>query len=147
MRDDFSKSVKEILSKRVGLLCSNPNCKKPTFGPHSNENKTINTGVAVHITAASFGGPRFNPNLTPKERSSILNAIWLCQSCAKMIDSDPNKYPKELLTTWKNQAENYADRILNMKIEPNQFEDYSNIFDLMPNLISEIKSDLKKIHY
>tara|TARA_B100000929_G_scaffold5347_1_gene4503 strand:+ start:517 stop:705 length:189 start_codon:yes stop_codon:yes gene_type:complete len=57
MRDDFTKKTKEILAKRVGLLCSNPKCKKPTSGPNSDQNKSTNIGVAAHITAASVGGP------------------------------------------------------------------------------------------
>jgi hypothetical protein len=48
----------------------------------------IDVGVAAHITAASPGGPRFDPNLSDKERASATNGIWLCQNCAKLIDND-----------------------------------------------------------
>jgi hypothetical protein len=143
MRDDFIQSVKDILSKRVGLLCSNPTCKTLTIGPNSNENKATNIGVAAHITAASIGGPRYNPNISSEERSSISNAIWLCQSCAKMIDSDSNKFTTVILTNWKIEAELYAENKLNMKGEYSPEENYTEVFNLMPELISEIHSDLK----
>lgn len=52
-RDDFNEKVKHTLANRAGNICSNPNCKKSTFGPHTEPNKSINIGVAAHITAAS----------------------------------------------------------------------------------------------
>lgn len=105
MRDDFPKSVIEMLGKRVGLRCSNPSCRKLTSGPHSNQAKALNVGVAGHITAASLGGPRYDPSLTPEQRCSIENGIWLCQTCGKLVDNDAIRYPKSLLREWKRQAE------------------------------------------
>ena len=58
MRDDFTFKTKDTLAKRVGFLCSNPNCQMLTVGPNSNVEKHSNIGVAAHITAASEGGPR-----------------------------------------------------------------------------------------
>lgn len=43
--------------------------------------------------------------MTHKERSSIDNGIWLCQMCAKLIDSDEKKYSPELLRKWKEEHE------------------------------------------
>jgi hypothetical protein len=91
MRDDFDEKTKEILSRRVGLRCSNPNCRKLTNGPQTNPTKAINIGVAAHITAASQNGPRFDANMTPEERKSAENGIWLCQNCAKLIDNDERR--------------------------------------------------------
>lgn len=105
MRDDFTAKTKEILAKRVGFLCSNPSCRKPTSGPNSDANKATNIGIAAHITAASAGGPRYDNNLTPDERKNIANGIWLCQSCSALIDRDASKYPVNLLNDWKEQAE------------------------------------------
>jgi len=105
MRDDFPKPVLETLSKRVGNRCSNPACRKRTSGPHTDDNKALNVGVAAHITAASVGGPRYDSLLTEDERKSIGNGIWLCQSCAKLVDNDETRYTKELLIRWKLEAE------------------------------------------
>lgn len=144
MRDNFSSSVKATLSKRVGLLCSNPECQISTMGPNSNESKITNIGVAAHITAASPGGPRFNKALTQEERCSISNAIWLCQSCSKLIDSDTDKYTELLLKTWKTEAEQRAESKLNKQqrtIESIE-ENYREVFNLMPELISEMAADV-----
>jgi hypothetical protein len=104
-RDEFSPTAKLNLAGRAGQRCSNPNCGIVTSGPHEDEDKAINVGVAAHITAASPGGPRYNKFLTPDERSAITNAIWLCQKCAKLIDSDVRAYTEELIRLWKRRHE------------------------------------------
>src|SRR5690348_11630549 len=108
-RDDFSESVKRALAARVGNLCSNPGCRALTSGPHEDVTKAVNPGVAAHITAAAPGGPRYDATLTAEQRAAIENALWLCQNCAKLIDSDPVRFPVALLQGWKAQAE-YAAR-------------------------------------
>jgi hypothetical protein len=103
MRDDFSLAIKNSLAGRVCLRCSI--CGKLTSGPKIDPAGVINVGVAAHITAASSGGPRYDPALTPGERSGIENGIWLCQMCAKLVDSDPIQYPAQRLREWKRLAE------------------------------------------
>ncbi|MCA0314507.1 MAG: HNH endonuclease [Candidatus Melainabacteria bacterium] len=107
-RDDFSAETKQLISKRVGVRCSNPNCRRPTSGPSKTSVKSVNIGVAAHITAAAQGGPRYDPALSPKERRSPDNAIWLCQNCAKLIDNDSDRYTSDLLKDWKSLSEEAA---------------------------------------
>jgi hypothetical protein len=107
-RDDFSKRTIEVLADRAGNRCANPNCRQPTSGPRTDPDKSVNIGVAAHITAASEGGPRYDPALTPEERSHADNGVWLCQNCAKLVDNDPTGYPVDLLRAWKRQAETAA---------------------------------------
>ena len=108
MRDNFSEKTKEVLGKRVAMRCSNPSCRKPTCGPREDPAKTINIGVAAHITAASQSGLRYDSSLSEAERSSTENGIWLCQNCAKLIDSDGERYPVSCLYAWKTRAEKTA---------------------------------------
>lgn len=109
MRDDFSSRVKETLAKRVGHRCSNPKCRRLTSGPHEEFSRSVNIGVASHITAAAANGPRYDSSLSPSQRAGILNGIWLCQICAKLIDSDITRYSSDLLYSWKREAEFQAD--------------------------------------
>ncbi len=108
MSDDFSDTVKKALAARVGHLCSNPECRALTSGPQDDSAKAVNIGVAAHITAASPGGPRYDPDLLPEERSAPSNGIWLCQNCAKLIDNDPTRFTVEVLKKWKTDAEEEA---------------------------------------
>lgn len=107
-RDDFTLATKELLANRVGRRCSNPNCRKLTCGANSDPEKVTKIGVAAHICAAARGGPRYDASMTPEERKSFENGIWLCQSCSKLIDTDITRYPKELLQSWKQLAEQTA---------------------------------------
>jgi hypothetical protein len=105
MRDDFSQDTKWVLAHRANLICSNPHCEATTGGPQDDPSKALNIGVAAHITAASPGGARYDSSLSPEQRSSAINGVWLCQNCAKLVDSDPSVYPAELLQAWKTMRE------------------------------------------
>lgn len=107
-RDDFPPKTIETLKARVAHRCSNPDCRVPTSAP-SDKNKVTSIGIAAHICAASPGGPRFNSSMTPVERKSINNAIWLCSNCSIDIDRDIVRYSVEILNEWKEKAE-YAAR-------------------------------------
>jgi hypothetical protein len=120
-RDEFPTSVKDALSKRVAFRCSNPKCGVTTSGPHTEATRYVNLGVASHITAAASGGPRFDESLTPEERVSIDNGIWLCQRCGKLVDNDPSRYSVTLLRAWKVSAEARALRALAGDLDPEFF--------------------------
>jgi len=145
MRDDFPTRIKEELAKRVGFLCSNPACRQPTSGPQSEPSGSVNIGVAAHITAASPGGPRFDDSLSSMERQSAMNGIWLCQSCAKLVDSDVSKYTKNKLIEWKRDAEMAAARAIEKRRSP--YTDSEGVFleaeRLMPELIAEMREDVR----
>lgn len=106
-RDDFTKSTKELLAKRVGYRCSNPDCRCLTISPKGKDD-TDNCGQAAHIAAASPGGPRYDPKMSKAERKSFKNGIWLCYNCATKIDRNPSEYPKKMLMKWKKEAENFS---------------------------------------
>lgn len=133
-RDNFSKKDIETLRTRVANKCSNPKCRKVTTGPAYESNKASILGDAAHICAASPGGPRYDPNMTPQERKSIDNGIWLCKGCARQIDIDDNSYPKELLYQWKNLAEKKAREEINQPLF-NQNEVNEQIVNSISSLI------------
>jgi tetratricopeptide (TPR) repeat protein len=121
MRDDFSASVKRTVAARVNYTCSI--CNAATSGPQLDSSKSVNVGVAAHITAASVGGPRYDPELTQDERRSPLNAIWLCHNCGKLVDNDEARFTTAELMEWKRRAE--ADAMARLGkaarvIEPSQ---------------------------
>ena len=146
MRDDFSAKIKEKLAKRVGFCCSNPGCRQPTSGPQDNTSGTINIGVAAHITAASESGPRFDSKLSHEARQSSENGIWLCQTCAKLIDSDINRYTVQKILEWKSYAERAAALALESRRSPNSDVDgiFMEALRLMPELIAEMKEDIHR---
>jgi len=108
MRDEFSDEVKRVLAHRANLICSRPDCGCSTGGPQDDSSKALNIGVSAHITAASPGGPRYDPELTTEERRSARNGVWLCQGCAKLVDNDAAHFPAEVLRAWKVLREHAA---------------------------------------
>jgi hypothetical protein len=109
-RDEFSPKVREEIAKRPGVRCSCPGCTRPTSGPQDDPNKSVNVGVAAHMAAASPGGPRYDPSMSPEQRMSAENGIWLCQVCGKLVDNDVIRFPIEKLHDWKRRAEERARR-------------------------------------
>lgn len=110
-RDEFSQPIKRALAERAGFSCSYPDCPAVTIGPSDeNETSTSNTGEAAHIAAASGGrgARRYDPEMSPDQRSSIDNGIWLCNSHAKLIDTDASTYTVQMLKQWRALAERRA---------------------------------------
>ncbi len=143
MRDDFPVNIKDVLAKRVGFRCSNPDCRQLTSGPQTDPSKVINVGVAAHITAASPQGPRYDPTLMPEGRSSINNGIWLCQICAKLVDNDPIRYPAEILKSWKREAEEAAIKELESRQHRIPKSDaFARLEKQMPQLLIEMRQDI-----
>jgi len=104
-REEFAPKTKRILAERAGQRCSNPDCCRSTTGPSDDSSgKSTQLGKAAHITAAAERGPRYEPKMSPEERSSPENGIWLCAECADRVDKRENEvqYPVELLKNWKN---------------------------------------------
>lgn len=104
--DDFSTRVKAEIAARAGNHCSMPSCRAPTSGPSGSQvSGEAKAGVAAHIAAASRGGPRYDPNQSADERQSRDNAIWLCDTDARRIDTDAARFSRELLVAWREAAE------------------------------------------
>ena len=106
-RDNFSKPIARKLAERAGYLCSNPGCRRLTIGPvTANPGDSASTGVAAHISAAAPNGPRYDMSQSESERKSIGNGIWLCATCASLIDKNNGiDFPRDHLRKWKTDHE------------------------------------------
>lgn len=114
-RQEFPAQVIDALARRASFICSNPDCRSMTLAPATNDpEKFLYVGVAAHLTAAAPGGPRYDPELTPDQRGSINNAIFLCSNCSVMVDKNNGiDFPLCELTRWKNDHENWVRDNLN----------------------------------
>jgi len=107
-RDDFKEPTKRLIAERSGYVCAFPNCLAPTFGPAMDGSRSVNVGVAAHITAASVGGPRYDASTTAEQRACEDNGIWLCSTHASLIDRDVDRFTTPVLQDWKYEIENRA---------------------------------------
>jgi len=114
-RDNFLAPTINVISKRAAFICSNPECRCLTLSPAQNDaEKFVNIGKAAHITAASPGGPRYDSSLTDEERSSVENGIFLCSSCADLVDKNNGiDYSADFLRRWKSEHELWVQENLN----------------------------------
>jgi len=117
-RDDFSPKVIDSLAKRASFICSNPDCRSQTLCPSETDpEKVIYIGKVAHITAAAENGPRYDPSLTPKQRASVQNGIFLCSNCAEMVDKNQGlDFSVDLLKNWKRDHEIWVKENLNKSV-------------------------------
>lgn len=101
-RDDFTPATKRAIERQARGHCSNPACRRLTSARTSDGLAEISIGVASHICAAAPGGPRYDTNMTPQERSAAENGIWLCDVHARAVDSKDSKFTVEELRRWKD---------------------------------------------
>ena len=105
-RDDFSQKTKRFVALRAGYMCSFAGCSQLTTGPSDESSWAVaGIGDAAHICAASPGGKRYDASMSPKERSHIDNAIWLCANHARLIDRDDVAYAADDLRQMKRAHE------------------------------------------
>ncbi|MDH3976726.1 MAG: hypothetical protein OEV42_20885 [Deltaproteobacteria bacterium] len=96
------KEPKPSTVKRL-FAFSNNVCAAPSCENNLVEGNVV-LGEICHIEAAEEGGPRYNEYSDDEYRRSFENLILMCEKCHKIVDSDENKYPPNLLTTWKNES-------------------------------------------
>lgn len=141
-RDNFTQFTRTKLAKQAGWICSFPNCGVLTVGSTSDGEDTIDSGEASHICAASPGGARYDETMTPEERTSIKNGIWMCRLHGKIIDSNDPEFTVERLREWKRNAEieSYRRVIRNevVLLNTNQINE-----QLLKNIKVAIEVDLK----
>jgi len=97
----------------------------------------MNIGVAAHICAAAagVGARRYRADMTSDQRKSDENGIWLCQDCAKAIDSDDPFFSEAVLHAWKQkQSEDMWRSII----------DKLPFGPTMPPTVSELSARLQK---
>lgn len=107
-RDEFSEKTKTAVAARASWHCSFPGCAKSTVGPSEEApDGVIMIGKAAHISGAApgKGSRRYNASMSPEERRSITNAIWLCAYHAEVIDRDEVTYSVEKLRSMKREHE------------------------------------------
>lgn len=112
MRINFTDGIKTLAAKKVNYLCSCPDCRRITIGSHSIKNSPLPNANAAHIYPASINGPRYDSSVLESFIKSEENCLWLCPTHHDLVDKDENRYGADLLLGWKKDAEDFANRQL-----------------------------------
>lgn len=135
-RDDFSAPVKKAIALRAGYRCSFSGCDRLTVGPSDESpSASASVGVAAHIHAAApgNGSRRYLETMTPEERSSISNAIWMCSTHATLIDRDEITYTADSLRDMKAAHE----RIIAAELAgASRFKEALSLIALGPEIVA-----------
>jgi hypothetical protein len=117
-RWNFSPTTIKKIQQRAAFICSNPECRLMTVGPSIKDDDLVQyAGKVAHILPASMGGPREIPGTTPNQRQNMTNAIFLCSSCADIIDKNNGiDHPITLLQRWKKEHIIWVSEHLNKQL-------------------------------
>ncbi|MFW2176727.1 MULTISPECIES: hypothetical protein [unclassified Moraxella] len=146
-KEDFTLTVIRQLRERVANYCSNPNCRVLTISAKESTSTNVHIiGEGAHICAVQPNGARYEATMTSEQRKSYDNGIWLCRNCHKIIDSEPKKYPIELLREWKECAEKYS--VDNIGKRPKTDEDIEKAqHSLLKGMSIPMKTDaIENVH-
>lgn len=96
----------KVLVARSGNRCAYPSCGvELVVEAHHQDDRPKAVGKVAHIAAASAGGPRFDPDMTPQQRGSARNLIYLCGTHHDAIDSQLALHTRAFLVEAKTAHE------------------------------------------
>lgn len=105
--------VKVLLAYRSGDVCALQDCHEQ-LSPEGSGLNPLNIGEAAHIAGEHAGtgqgqrSARYDPHMTPEERNSVTNLIYVCPTCHRKIDAIPDgeiSYPVSRLLDIKQEHE------------------------------------------
>lgn len=102
---------RELWARSAGR-CQFDGCNKILYRS-SVTNESVHTAQKAHIYSFSEKGPRgwgpFKSGL--KQLNDISNLMLACHECHTKIDTDPERYPADLLIYWKLQHEDRVETV------------------------------------
>ncbi len=85
----------------TAFRCAEPSCTRPLYRVSDETGEWVLNSRVAHIKARSEGGPRWDPAMSEEENRDAANLLALCEMHAFEIDATPERYPVELLQSWK----------------------------------------------
>lgn len=110
-RDRVPPAQEKVVIARSGNRCAYPSCGLDlAIDPKADGDRPKATGKVAHIAAASPGGPRYDPEMTPGERGSAHNLIYLCGSHHDAVDAQLEYHSRDFLLKAKFAHEEAVER-------------------------------------
>lgn len=126
----ITETVKKQALIASGNQCYHPDCSEFIF----NLDDEVILGEVAHIEGEKPKSARYNEYQSKDERNSFPNLITLCPNHHTLIDKAPDKYPKEILFSWKKEHEEKITNTLDKNwISP-------------PNSITRLDKNGEKLH-
>jgi hypothetical protein len=111
LRDRVPPAQERVVIARSGDRCAYPGCgMELSIDPQVQGDRPKATGKVAHIAAASPGGPRYEERMTPAERGSADNLIYLCGSHHDVVDGQLELHTRGFLLDAKRAHEAAVQR-------------------------------------
>ncbi|MBU1627130.1 HNH endonuclease [bacterium] len=107
MSSNIPLKDQKVLCTRSGNRCAMPECHKELVIKENENDSPAIIGEMAHIKGEKPGAPRYESNMTDKERNCYNNLILVCRNCHKMIDDQYNTYTIEKLYEIKKRHESW----------------------------------------
>ncbi|WP_417701092.1 hypothetical protein [Pseudomonas sp.] len=114
-RIEFKHSVRHVIWRRAGGLCSIKGCLKSVNGSDGNldldgaPHRATSIGEAAHIYSARKNWARGHGDQSPEFIGSAANGISTCRNCHGNVDNVASKYSAETLFEMKHVRETAQD--------------------------------------
>lgn len=133
-RDVVPSAQERVVVSRSGNQCAYPGCGlELTIDPQHSGDRPKATGKVAHIAAASPGGPRYDDTMTPAERGSADNLIYLCGPHHDVIDTQLGHHTREFLLGTKRTHEEAVQRAVRTAMGEVTYEELEVVCKVIAN--------------
>jgi hypothetical protein len=133
-RDTVPRAQEKVVISRSGDKCAYPNCGlELTMDPQHPQDRPKATGKVAHIAAASPGGPRYDETMSPAERGSADNLIYLCGPHHDAIDAQLEYHTREFLLEAKRVHEQAVRRAVRSVMGDVTYEELEVVCKVIAN--------------
>jgi len=123
-RDRVSSAQEKVVIARSGNRCAYPDCGLGlTIDPKGSGDQPKATGKVAHIAAASPGGPRYDASMTPAQRGSAANLIYLCGPHHDAVDTQLEYHTLVFLVNAKRSHEEAVARAIRVALGDVTYEE------------------------
>lgn len=127
LMNKISEKDIKILCCKNGPRCTMPDCRNPLVVDGTLLDSDSLVAEMAHIKGEKPNSARYDVNMTDVERNAYPNRIFLCPSCHKKIDNQPNAYTVEKLLKIKKENEEWVVSSTNKEVVNVTFAELSVI--------------------
>lgn len=100
----------------AGGWCEKPECPTGFLWHALPDGGAVRMAQVAHIVAASDDGPRGDSTVPTTDLVAFDNLILLCPTCHVVVDGAAERYPTELLRSWKAAHEARLRALLGVEV-------------------------------
>ena len=132
LRDRAPAAQEKVVIARSGNKCAYPGCGLDlTIDPKADGDRPKAIGKVAHIAAASPGGPRYDASMTPEERGSAQNLVYLCGPHHDAVDTQLEYHTREFLLEAKHAHEVAVERAVRNALGEVTYEELTVVYTVI----------------